>query len=103
MTNNRRRLEGVVTRAKSEKTVMVQIDRTVRHPLYGKVLRNRKDYMAHDELGCRLGDQVRLVESRPISKRKHWVVEEILKRQTEAEVIAAKVETLDAIELEAEE
>ncbi len=103
MTNNRRRLEGVVTRTKSEKTVMVQIDSTVRHPLYGKVLRNRKDYMAHDELGCQLGDLVRLVESRPISKRKHWVVEEILERQTEAEVIAAKVETLDVVEMEAEE
>jgi small subunit ribosomal protein S17 len=103
MTKNRRRLEGVVTRTKSEKTIMVQVDSTTRHPLYGKVLRNRKDYMVHDELGCQLGDLVRMVESRPISKRKHWVVEEILGRQTEAEVIAAHVETQDVVDLEAEE
>lgn len=103
MTKNRRRLEGVVTRTKSEKTIMVQVDSTSRHPLYGKVLRNRKDYMVHDEMGCQLGDLVRMVESRPISKRKHWVVEEILERQTEAEVIAAYVETQDVVDLEAEE
>lgn len=103
MTNNRRRLEGVVTRTKSEKTVMVQVGSTIRHQLYGKVLRNRKDYMVHDELGCQLGDIVRIVESRPISKRKHWVVEDILERQSEADVIAAKVETLDVVEMEAEE
>jgi len=103
MTNNRRRLVGVVTRANTEKTVVVQVDRSIRHPLYGKVMRDQKNYLAHDELGCRLGDQVRLVESRPISKRKHWAVEEIIERQTEAEIKAAEVETQDEVIVEAEE
>ncbi len=91
MTNNRRRINGVVTRAKAQKTVTVTVERSNRHPLYGKVIRSRKDYLAHDEIGCQLGDQVRMVESRPISKRKRWVVEEILHRQSEAEVEAATV------------
>lgn len=103
MTNNRRRLVGVVTRANTEKTVVVQVDRSIRHPLYGKVMRDQKSYLAHDELGCRLGDQVRMVESRPISKRKRWAVEEIIERQSEVEIKAAEVETLDEITVEAEE
>ena len=103
MTNNRRRLVGVVTRANTEKTVVVQVDRSIRHQLYGKVMRDQKNYLVHDELGCRLGDQVRIVESRPISKRKRWAVEEILERQTEAEIKAAEVETLDEVAVEAEE
>jgi small subunit ribosomal protein S17 len=100
MTNNRRRIDGVVTRAKAQKTVTVTVEQTDRHPLYGKVIRSRKNYLVHDELGCQLGDQVRMVESQPISKRKRWVVEEILHRQTEVEVEAASVE---AIEPELEE
>ncbi|MEA1976991.1 MAG: 30S ribosomal protein S17, partial [Chloroflexota bacterium] len=62
MTNTRRRLIGVVTRIKSEKTVTVRIDRSSRHPLYGKVLRTNKNYLAHDELGCHIGDQVKMIE-----------------------------------------
>jgi small subunit ribosomal protein S17 len=92
MSNHRKRIDGVVTRAKVEKTVTVTVENSSRHPLYGKVMRSRKNYLAHDELGCQLGDQVRMVESRPISKHKHWVVEEILDRRTEAEVEAAGVE-----------
>jgi small subunit ribosomal protein S17 len=103
MTKNRRRLVGVVTRANTEKTVVVQVDRSIRHPLYGKVMRDQKSYLAHDELGCRLGDQVRMVESRPISKRKRWAVEEIIERQSEVEIKAAEVETLDEVTVEAEE
>jgi small subunit ribosomal protein S17 len=97
MSNDRKRIDGVVTRAKSEKTVMVTVERTARHPLYGKVLKSRKNYMAHDELGCQLGDQVRMVESRPISKRKRWVVEEILTRQTEVELEAAAIEAVEPV------
>ncbi|TFH37733.1 MAG: 30S ribosomal protein S17 [Anaerolineales bacterium] len=92
MTSNRRRINGVVTRAKSEKTVIVTVKSSSRHPLYGKVMHSRKNYMVHDELGCRLGDQVRMVESRPISKNKHWVIEEVLQRQSELEIKAAGVE-----------
>jgi small subunit ribosomal protein S17 len=97
MTNKRKRIDGVVTRAKSEKTVTVTVESSSRHPLYGKVIRSRKNYMVHDELGCQLGDQVRMIESRPISKLKHWVVEEILHRQSEVEAEAASVEAVEPI------
>jgi small subunit ribosomal protein S17 len=80
--NNRRRLTGVVTSNKMDKSVMVVISRTYRHPLYKKVVHSKKKVMAHDELGCEVGDRVQIVESRPISKRKHWVVEEILLRES---------------------
>jgi len=80
--NNRRRLTGVVTSNKMEKSVMVVITRTYRHPLYKKVVHSKKKIMAHDELGCGIGDKVQIVESRPISKRKSWVVEEILLRES---------------------
>ena len=76
--NNRRRLTGVVTSNKMQKTVVVQIARTYRHPLYKKVVHIRKKVMAHDEMGCQMGDHVRIVESQPISLRKRWVVEAIL-------------------------
>jgi len=102
MTNTRRRLIGVVTRIKSEKTVTVRIDRSSRHPLYGKVLRTNKNYLAHDELGCHVGDQVKMIESRPISKRKRWVVDEILQRQSELEASVSAVETQDEVDVEAE-
>lgn len=102
MTNTRRHLIGVVTRIKSEKTVTVRIDRSSRHPLYGKVLRTNKNYLAHDELGCHIGDQVKMIESRPISKRKRWVVEEILQRQSELEASVSAVETQDEVDVEAE-
>jgi len=102
MTNTRRRLIGVVTRIKSEKTVTVRIDRSSRHPLYGKVLRTNKNYLAHDELGCHIGDQVKMIESRPISKRKRWVVEEILQRQSDLKASVNAVETQDEVDVEAE-
>ncbi len=76
--NNRRRLTGVVVSDKMQKTVVVEVTRTYRHRLYGKVVSDSNRFMAHDEMGCKIGDQVRIVESRPISRRKRWVVEEIL-------------------------
>jgi len=85
MSNNRRRLTGRVVRSKMQNTVTVKVDRTFRHPLYQKVLRGSKKYLVHDELGTRPGDRVRIVESRPISKRKRWVIEEVLKRAELAE------------------
>jgi small subunit ribosomal protein S17 len=77
--NNRRRITGFVTSNAMQKTVVVEISRTYRHPLYKKVVNSRKRVMAHDELGCQVGDQVQIVESRPISKNKCWVVEQILR------------------------
>ena len=82
--NNRRRITGVVTSNKMQKTVVVEISRTFTHKLYKKVVHTRKQVMAHDEIGCQIGDQVRIVESRPISRHKHWVVEEILRRDIAA-------------------
>ena len=82
--NTRRRLNGVVTSNKMMKTVIVEVSRTFRHPLYKKVVHSAKKYKVHDELGCRIGDQVLIVESRPISKHKRFVVQEITKRQEES-------------------
>lgn len=79
--NNRRRLTGVVTSNKMTKTVVVEITRTLRHPLYRKVVHSSKRVKAHDEIGCQIGDEVQIVESRPISRDKHWVVENIVKRE----------------------
>lgn len=83
--NNRRRINGVVTGNKMDKTVVVQITRKFRHPLYQKVVTKRKNIKAHDELNCNVGDKVRVVESRPLSKTKRWVVEEIVDRDKLAE------------------
>ncbi len=80
--NNRRRIIGVVTSNKMTKTVVVEISRTYQHPLYRKVVHTSKRVKAHDELGCQIGDQVQIVESRPMSREKRWVVEAIVKRES---------------------
>lgn len=81
MESQRKRLIGEVVSDKMEKTVVVLVRQTRRHPLYGKVIRVTKRYKAHDEANtCHTGDHVRIVESRPFSKDKHWLVEEILQR-----------------------
>lgn len=77
--NKRRRLVGTVVSTNMQKTAVVEVERVYRHPLYRKVVRNVKVFKAHDELGATPGDRVRIVESKPISKTKHWVVEEILR------------------------
>ena len=82
--NDRRRITGVVTSNKMEKTVVVEISRTFIHKLYKKVVHTSKKVMAHDEKGCQIGDQVIIVESRPLSSRKRWVVEDILRRDITA-------------------
>jgi small subunit ribosomal protein S17 len=70
-----------------DKTAVVEVERTARHPLYEKVMRLRKKYKAHDEENtCRPGDLVRIVESRPLSGSKRWRVEEILERSELSEV-----------------
>jgi small subunit ribosomal protein S17 len=79
--NNRRRITGVVTSNKMTKTVVVEITRKFRHPLYKKVVHSSKRVKAHDELGCMIGDHVQIVESRPLSRDKRWVVESILKKE----------------------
>jgi small subunit ribosomal protein S17 len=89
--NNRRRLTGVVTSNKMTKTVMVEITRSYRHPLYRKVVHSSKRVMAHDELNCQIGDEVQIIESAPISRNKCWVVESVIKHQTETVVLGEGV------------
>ena len=79
--NNRRRIVGKVTSNKMTKTVVVEIVRKFRHPLYKKVVYTSKRVKAHDELGCQIGDSVQIVESRPLSRDKRWVVETVIKRE----------------------
>ena len=73
---------GVVTTAKMEKTVVVAVERLVRHAFYRKTIRRTSTFMAHDELGAAKGDTVRIVETRPLSKSKRWRVEEIVAKAT---------------------
>lgn len=71
---------GVVVGDKMNKTVVVEVSRTVQHPTYKKYVRRRKRFMAHDEENrCRVGDQVMIVETRPLSRNKNWRVRKVLK------------------------
>jgi small subunit ribosomal protein S17 len=73
--------QGVVVSSKMQKSVVVRVERTVRHPLYAKVLKQSKKYMAHNEDdSVREGDTVRIMECRPLSARKRWRVIEVVKR-----------------------
>ncbi|MCA9868860.1 MAG: 30S ribosomal protein S17 [Caldilineae bacterium] len=79
MREQRKQLIGRVTSNKMDKSVVVEVTRVSRHPLYGKVVRNHNRFMAHDEGNtCAIGDVVRIVEARPMSRRKRWAVEAIL-------------------------
>ena len=81
MREQRKRLVGVVTSDKMDKTVTVAVTTSKRHPVYGKVLRRVKKYKAHDEANeCRLGDRVQIIESKPISRQKRFTVISILER-----------------------
>lgn len=95
--NERRRMIGVVTSNKMTKTVVVEISRTFRHPLYDKVVHTSKRVKAHDEKSCMLGDEVQIVESRPLSHDKHWVVEKVLKSQGQK---AQPIALVDDIQIE---
>jgi small subunit ribosomal protein S17 len=71
----KRILQGVVVSDKTDKTVVVKVERRFTHPLFKKTVRRTKNYHAHDEANrCKIGDIVQIVESRPISKLKSWVV-----------------------------
>ena len=71
---------GVVSSDKMTKTVVVNVDRKVKHPIYRKYVRKRKKFMAHDEMGAKTGDKVRIVETRPLSAHKRWRVVEIIQK-----------------------
>ena len=70
---------GVVVAKNTKKTVTVKIERQLRHPLYKKIIKRQKKFLAHDEYEkCKVGDIVRIIETRPISRRKRWRVMEII-------------------------
>jgi small subunit ribosomal protein S17 len=77
----RKKRIGIVTSARMDKTVVVAVQRTLRHPKYGKIVKRTKKYYAHDENNeAREGDRVLIAETRPLSKLKRWRVAEILER-----------------------
>jgi small subunit ribosomal protein S17 len=77
---NRSQKVGTVASDKMQKTVVVRVDRLVRHRKYRRYVRRTSKFMAHDELGATVGDKVRIVETRPLSARKRWRVVEIVQK-----------------------
>jgi len=78
---NRKVFIGRVVSDKMDKTVVVLVERLTQHPIYKKYIKKRKKFMAHDPKNlCRIGDKVKIIESRPISKRKRWQVIQILEK-----------------------
>ena len=81
VARRRKVLQGVVVSDKMEKTAVVTVERTVQHPLYKKTVRKSKKYKIHDEENaCGIGDQVRLIECKPISKDKCWRLLEVVRK-----------------------
>ncbi len=81
MREQRKRLIGVVTSDKMDKTAVVAVTTTKRHPKYGKVMRLSKKYKIHDENNeCRIGDRVQIIESKPISREKRYALVSVLDR-----------------------
>ncbi len=76
---------GVVMSDRMDKTIVVSVERATQHPLYKKVVRTRRKFVAHDEANdCHAGDRVRIVECRPISRRKRWRLVEVMERAPRA-------------------
>ena len=81
MHEQRKVMVGRVASNKMDKTVVVVVERSRRHPLYGKVIKVSQRFMAHDENNaCQVGDTVRILESKPLSRRKRWVVTDVMER-----------------------
>ena len=79
--NNRKVREGIVVSDKMDKTIVIKVERKMKHPIYGKFLKRSTKFMAHDEKNdCHIGDRVRIMETRPLSKNKCWRLVEILER-----------------------
>ncbi|HOP86877.1 MAG TPA: 30S ribosomal protein S17 [Syntrophorhabdaceae bacterium] len=79
---HKRKMTGVVIKDKMDKTVVVEVEKFHKHPKYHKYIKIKKRYKAHDEGNkCRIGDNVLIVESRPLSKEKRWIVKNIIKRE----------------------
>jgi small subunit ribosomal protein S17 len=71
---------GIVASDKMEKTVVVRVDRLIKHPKYRRYVRRTSKFMAHDDKGAAIGDKVRIIETRPLSARKRWRVIEIVQK-----------------------
>lgn len=82
MERNKRKVrEGVVVSDKMDKSIVINVERRMKHPVYGKYLKHSNKFMAHDEKNeCRIGDRVRIMETRPLSKNKCWRLVEILEK-----------------------
>lgn len=84
MATTRQEKVGIVTSNKMQKTVVVTVQRQVRHPLYKRVVRSSKNFLAHDEKNqCQVGDTVRIQETRPLSARKRWRVVNVVAKVTQ--------------------
>lgn len=80
--DRRRRVTGIVVSDKMQKTIVVRVERTLRHPIYKKVLTRGKNFKAHDPQGdAHEGDTVQLVEYLPVSKTKRWLLEKVVQRK----------------------
>ena len=79
--NLRKERTGVVTSNKMNKTIVVSVERKMKHPIYGKFIKKTNKFMAHDEKEeCAIGDTVRIMETRPLSKSKRWRLVEVLEK-----------------------
>lgn len=79
--NLRKQKTGVVVSDKMDKTIAVQVERRLMHPIYGKFVKRTKKFFAHDEENtCKVGDKVRIMETRPLSKNKRWRLVEVIER-----------------------
>lgn len=77
----RKEKTGVVTSNKMQKSIVVSVERKVKHPIYGKFVKSSKKFVAHDEENtCNIGDTVRIMEVRPLSKNKRWRLVEVIER-----------------------
>lgn len=94
MAERQKSLNGTVVGDKMEKTVVVQVDHTTRHRLYHKIMKRSKRYLAHDDhLEAKIGDKVRIMEMRPMSRLKRWRVAEIVERGEVAEVAPREIDS----------
>jgi len=97
VTGRRNEKIGIVVSTKMQKTIVVEIEMRKAHPKYKRVMKSNKKFYAHDEQNsARVGDVVRIREARPLSKMKRWALEEIVRRSTLAEPVAAKADAVVA-------
>ena len=79
--NNRKVREGIVVSDKMDKSIVIKVERKMKHPIYGKFLKRSTKFMAHDEKNeCRIGDRVKIMETRPLSKNKCWRLIEVVEK-----------------------